>query len=59
MIKIRHKYTGKTLRTVNADSLSGVDLRGVDLRGVDLRGAKLRDADLSVLPVYLCLILII
>ena len=62
MIKIKNRYTGEIVRTVDADTLrdadlrgaylsdadlSGADLSGANLRGADLRGAYLRDADLS------------
>ncbi len=56
MIEIKHRWTGATLRTVDAHTLSdanlsdadlrNADLRNADLGGADLRGADLRGADL-------------
>ena len=46
VVEIRHKTTGKVLKTVNAKSLQGADLQGADLRKADLRGADLRGANL-------------
>ena len=52
MIDIKNRWTGATIRTVEAESLRGANLRGANLRdadlsAADLRGANLRDADLS------------
>ena len=46
-IEIRHRDTGAVLRTVNAETLRGIDLAGADLSGANLRGANLSGADLS------------
>ena len=48
---ITHQESGVVLRTVNGDSLVGVDLeeallKGADLREADLSGARLKMADL-------------
>jgi hypothetical protein len=52
MIQIKHRYTGRVIKAVDAASLANADLqfanlRGADLRGADLRGAKLRGAKLQ------------
>ncbi len=47
MIEIKSRYTGKTIKTVDADMLSGADLSRADLSGADLSGADLSGADLS------------
>ena len=52
MIEIRHKDSGVVIRSIDADTLAGVDFRedslaGADLRGQDLSGALLQGADFS------------
>lgn len=52
MIKIKHKLTGKTIKTIDVDSLREADLREADLqwanlRNADLRRANIREADLD------------
>jgi uncharacterized protein YjbI with pentapeptide repeats len=52
MIEIRHRQSGRTLATVEADTLAGANLAGAylihaDLREADLSGAILVFADLS------------
>ena len=46
MIEIKHKFTGETIRAVEADTLAGVILAGADLSGANLNGADLAVADL-------------
>jgi hypothetical protein len=62
MIQIKHRYTGRVIKEIDATSLVNADLRGADLqyanlqyanlqranllRDADLRDADLRDADL-------------
>ncbi len=46
MIEIKHRWTGATLRTVDAENLSGAHLRNAHLSGANLRNAYLRNADL-------------
>ena len=47
MIKVKHKITGATLRTIDADTLSGANLRCANLRCANLRGSDLSGSDLS------------
>ena len=47
MINIKHKTTGATLRTIDADTLSGANLRCANLRCANLRGSDLSGSDLS------------
>ena len=47
MIEIKHRWTGATLRTVDAENLSGANLSGADLRSAYLRNADLSGANLS------------
>jgi len=46
-IEIKQRFTGKVLKTVEKDTLSGAYLRGADLSGAYLRGAALSGAYLS------------
>ena len=46
MIEIKHRWTGATLRTVDAENLRGANLSDADLRNAYLRNANLSDADL-------------
>ena len=46
MITIKHRYSGETELTVDANTLAGANLRGANLRGANLYGADLRGADL-------------
>ena len=47
MIEIKNRWTGKVIRTVDAETLSGADLSRADLSWADLSGADLSGADLS------------
>jgi len=38
-MKIKNKYTGEILVTINGDALQGADLRLADLQGANLQGA--------------------
>ncbi len=44
MIDIKHKTTGRVLKSIEAASLRGADLRGADLSSAKLRGAELPPA---------------
>ena len=44
MIEIKHKYTGKVIKVVEAETLGNANLRGADLRNANLRYANLRGA---------------
>jgi hypothetical protein len=51
MIQIKHRYTGRVIKEIDATSLVNADLQFTNLRGADLRFAnlqytKLQDADL-------------
>lgn len=46
MIKIKHRHTGKILKTVEADTLAGANLFRANLAGANLAGADLAGADL-------------
>ena len=46
MIDIKCLYTGETLKSIDADSLSRANLCEADLRGANLCRANLREADL-------------
>ena len=46
MVEIKHRWSGKVIKMVDADNLCGADLCGADLCGADLRGANLYGADL-------------
>ena len=45
-IEIKSRFTGATIRTVDAANLRGANLCDADLRGADLRGANLCGANL-------------
>jgi uncharacterized protein YjbI with pentapeptide repeats len=47
MIEIKHKTTGKVLKTIDAENLQGANLQGADLRWANLQGANLRWANLQ------------
>jgi len=46
-IEIKHRFTGKVLKVVEAESLSDANLSDANLSGADLSGANLSGADLS------------
>ena len=46
MIEIKHKDTGHTLLSIDADTLLGADLNEMDLSYAALQDADLRDAGL-------------
>jgi len=56
MIEIRHRITGKVLKTINADDLRWANLRWANLRGANLRWANLRGADLEGANTEFCTI---
>ncbi len=46
-IKILNRYTGKLIKEIDADSMTGATLTGEDLREADLMYADLMDANLT------------
>ena len=46
-VEIKHRFTGKVIKTVDADNLSYSNLYNADLSGANLSGANLSGADLS------------